>query len=202
MHPRIVKFTSEQFYDGKLLSGISGGDRRLPDSQFDWRGSPVVFVDVPDRQESFSHRDGSKSNPEQAKVCKDIIERLRHAPKSSSDKYPVEEVQKVSIAVLTPYTAQVKLLRSLGKHSESPIVSSVTVSTVDSFQGREADIVIFCTVRCNVYCSIGFLADERRINVSLTRAKSGLIVVGNKQTLVSSKDGGALWKAWFRGLNN
>jgi superfamily I DNA and/or RNA helicase len=71
---------------------------------------------------------------------------------------------------------------------------------VDSFQGREADIVVFCTVRCNVHYSIGFLANERRMNVALTRAKRGLIVVGHRETLVGSQEGGGFWKSWFDNL--
>lgn len=211
MHPEIATFPSRHFYEGKLLTGVSASDRTLNASNFDWRGKPVLFVPAggpPDGQESLSGRDGSKCNNLQAKICKDIVDRLQHQPatlnlqdNTSKSQNASGQVTKHSIAVLTPYAAQVKLLKSLEKHVESKTVSSVTVATIDSFQGREADIVVFCTVRCNLHNSIGFLADERRMNVALTRAKRGLIVVGNKQTLVGSSDGGAFWKAWFRWVN-
>ena len=151
---------------------------------------------VPDGQESFFY--GSKSNNGQAKICRDVLSRLQR-PLSQGTSEQVDQ-PKFSVALLTPYTVQLKLLHILGKLVDSKTASSVIVSTVDSFQGREADVVVLCTVRCNVYCIIGFLADERRMNVALTRTKRGLIVVGHKETLIGSAEGGALWKAWFRSL--
>ena len=88
------------------------------------------------------------------------------------------ELQKHSIAALTPYARQVKLLGQT-----LPAAHGAVASTVDGFQGREADVVVFCTVRCNAVRDIGFLQDARRLNVVWTRARYALVVVGDADTL-------------------
>lgn len=66
---------------------------------------------------------------------------------------------------------------------QTSLSDDVKVSSIDGFQGREADIVVFVTVRCNENREIGFLKDLRRMDVALTRARAGLIIVGNRATL-------------------
>ncbi|RPD72239.1 hypothetical protein L226DRAFT_467312, partial [Lentinus tigrinus ALCF2SS1-7] len=95
-------------------------------------------------------------------------------------------LRAASIAVLTPYSRQVQLLKQT-----IPGAMDVVVSTIDGFQGREGDIVVFSTVRCNAEGEIGFVEDERRLNVAWTRPKLGLIVVGEKRTLEATS---SLWK--------
>jgi superfamily I DNA and/or RNA helicase len=82
-----------------------------------------------------------------------------------------------SIAVIAPYSAQVRLLGELLR--DSP----VEIDSVDGFQGREKEAVIVTLVRSSESGEIGFLADTRRMNVALTRAKRKLIVIGDSATL-------------------
>lgn len=96
------------------------------------------------------------------------------------------------VAVITPYSAQVKLLQQL-LAQEARDLSGLEVKTVDGFQGRERQCVVFSAVRANPRGGVGFLADQRRLNVALTRAKRGLVVVGNASTLQRDR----VWRAWL-----
>jgi superfamily I DNA and/or RNA helicase len=79
--------------------------------------------------------------------------------------------------VIAPYAAQVRWLR------EHSIYDKLEIDTVDGFQGREKEAVVISLVRSNEIGEIGFLADARRMNVALTRAKRKLIIVGDSATL-------------------
>lgn len=79
--------------------------------------------------------------------------------------------ENVNIGVISPYQSQVKELeRMLSRYNNIPCVT-VEVKSVDGFQGREKDIILFSTVRSNSGGHIGFLKDHRRLNVAVTRAK-------------------------------
>lgn len=97
---------------------------------------------------------------------------------------------------MTPYAAQVRLIRRmLRKLICNP--PYVEVSSTDGFQGREKEAVIFSAVRSNDYGAVGFVSDWRRVNVSFTRARRGLIVIGNDVTLRrGDPDTWMPWLAW------
>ena len=81
------------------------------------------------------------------------------------------------IAVISPYGAQVRLLR------EQLDVPGLEIDSVDGFQGREKEAVVISLVRSNSKGEIGFLADIRRMNVAMTRARRKLLMVGDSATL-------------------
>ena len=88
------------------------------------------------------------------------------------------------VAIISPYSQQASLLRRLfSEHLKDRFDNMVEINTVDAFQGRESDIVIFSTVRASGCKSIGFLSDVRRMNVALTRAKFFLFVVARCTTI-------------------
>lgn len=87
------------------------------------------------------------------------------------------------------------LLSRLELPAEVAARCSLAVASVDGYQGREADCVIFSAVRCNSQGRVGFLADERRLNVAITRPRRGLIVVGHEATLAHDPTW-AQWMGW------
>ncbi|KAF4447211.1 hypothetical protein F53441_9259 [Fusarium austroafricanum] len=193
MHPELCKFSSGEFYEGKLKSGIDASDRPLIKSDFPFpptRGNSAkedceraIFINCDTKEMPGK----SKENKGQAELCVHICRLLT----SQNDTQ--------SIVVLTPYTRQAETL----KRMLSGIPQPIEVSSIDGFQGREADIIVFVTVRCNEHRSIGFLKDMRRMNVALTRARSALIVVGNRATLTEGtedEESSAMWKRLLRSL--
>ena len=90
------------------------------------------------------------------------------------------------IGVVTPYEGQrayvVQHMTRVGVlHPQ--LYKDIQVASVDSFQGKEKDFIIMTCVRSNEKSGIGFLSDPRRLNVAITRARSGLIVIGNPKVL-------------------
>merc|ERR1711957_255897 len=115
----------------------------------------------------------SKENEAEAHKVIDIVSNLLRAHSG---------VKPSEIGVVTPYAAQCRRLRKeLGQ-------LSVETSSVDGFQGREKEVIVFSTVRASERGGLGFVSDWRRMNVALTRAKRGLIVVGHAQTLARDGD--------------
>mmetsp|Transcript_27223 Transcript_27223/g.57814 ORF Transcript_27223/g.57814 Transcript_27223/m.57814 type:complete len:136 (-) Transcript_27223:1265-1672(-) len=106
-----------------------------------------------------------------------------------------------SIGVVTPYSSQVALIKSMMARDQvfrtlaQSFPHEIEVKSVDAYQGRERDLIIFSAVRSNRHGRIGFLTDWRRMNVALTRAKHGLIVFGDADTL---KSGDKHWSAFVR----
>jgi superfamily I DNA and/or RNA helicase len=172
MHRQIMQFSSEQFYEGQLQADESVREHRL--SQLDHVAAdghldePVTFIDTAGAGwEEEQELDGeSRRNPSEAQLVMQRVEQLLAAGLDPRE-----------IAVITPYAAQVRWLR---QHLEN---ERVEVDTVDGFQGREKEAVIISLVRSNPEGEIGFLADTRRMNVALTRARRKLIVIGDSATL-------------------
>ena len=185
MHPGIAIFPSDLFYGGKLLNGVSPPERR-PLNGFPWPREefPVAFAPVPHGVEVD---DGvSKMNEAEAAAACDAVSALLAGGQCTSS----------DIAVVTPYAAQVRLIRRLTrKLVRGP--PYVEVSSTDGFQGREKEAVIFSAVRSNDYGAVGFVSDWRRVNVSFTRARRALIVIGNDMTLRrGDPDTWMPWLAW------
>ncbi len=94
-----------------------------------------------------------------------------------------------SIAIISPYKQQIHVLREqmVHVHELAPYSNSISVNTIDSFQGQERDIVCISMTRSNGDAVIGFLSDIRRMNVAMTRARKKLVVIGDSATLSQLK---------------
>ncbi|KAI7731100.1 hypothetical protein M8C21_001948 [Ambrosia artemisiifolia] len=190
MHPEICRFPSLHFYDGNLLNGDGMSSKEKSFHKTEGLG-PYLFFDIVDGQELHGKNSGSLYNECEADAAVELIRFFRN--------YPTEFVGG-RIGIITPYRSQLSLLRSrFSVAFGSCILDEMELNTVDGFQGREVDILVVSTVRAssgatemNSNRGIGFVADVRRMNVALTRAKHSLWVLGNVRTLQTNKNWGAL----------
>jgi hypothetical protein len=106
----------------------------------------------------------------------------------------LEPLNPIDCCVITPYAGQVTLIKQY--LDENRALQDVEVNSVDGFQGREKELVVVSAVRANETGECGFLSDWRRLNVTLTRAKRGVIVVGNPQTLRCEEQCWGPWLKW------
>ena len=177
MHPTLCDFPSGRFYDGRLQDGVSAADRPAP-AGFIWPDwdSPVAFIPI-DGSEQVDAEGQSRSNLDEAARLVTVVQDLL-AP---------GDLQPRDIGVITPYNSQVRLLDDLfeqaGGRGDGEPYSGLEIKSVDGYQGREKEIIVFSTVRANSDGEVGFLSDRRRLNVAITRARRGLIILGNMNTL-------------------
>lgn len=235
MHPTIAEFPNKAFYKGMLHNGTADQSGRVvpgfqpPETAFlverDGVRRNLTFVDQ-DHPESPENK--SMCNYREANIVSDIVADLLYCNPT---------MRGSDIGVIAPYVRQISLIdetlnadpkrlpafqQLLGERAEQ--VRDVEVKTVDGFEGREKQVIIFSTVRSNDYGGIGFLADWRRLNVGLTRAKKvrcmtflvptdtvqALIIIGNSKTLGSARaslkptsypaGGAKIWKDFIKHL--
>ena len=170
MNSLLMKFPNEEFYDNGLKSDSSVDDININDIlESTKREEALLFVDT-------SHVDSEGET--HLKDSKSIINNLEAKISSGiADDYMNLGVSEEDIGIISPYADQVKIIQDM---------TPVEVKTVDGFQGREKEIIIISTVRSNNNGNIGFLRDLRRLNVAITRAKRKLIIIGNKDTLITN----------------
>eukprot|EP00927_Polykrikos_kofoidii_P061753 TRINITY_DN56589_c0_g1_i1.p1 TRINITY_DN56589_c0_g1~~TRINITY_DN56589_c0_g1_i1.p1 ORF type:complete len:651 (-),score=92.48 TRINITY_DN56589_c0_g1_i1:155-1885(-) len=185
MHPSLCKFPSRFFYDGQLETPCEVEQRNPVPWPFFGEKNAIRFVEVRDGKEERLVG-GSWFNEVEVRKVVSIVGELLFKQKEQ------QGLVSTQITVLTPYRAQqLKIVEQFKSSRSRPEVCSV-----DAFQGRENDVIIVSTVRCRD--SLGFCDDERRLNVSLTRAKRGLIVVGHRGTLAKSE----VWSSWLKELQD
>jgi ATP-dependent RNA/DNA helicase IGHMBP2 len=174
MHHQIMKFSSQEFYEDNLSAHATVHDhllQALPGlTANELTRTPLEFIDTAGAsyEESLEPEGDSRFNLQEAELVVKKVQSLLASGLASTE-----------IAVISPYSAQVRLLR---ERLQQP---GIEIDSVDGFQGREKEAVIVSLVRSNRDGEIGFLEDVRRMNVALTRARRKLIVIGDSATITN-----------------
>eukprot|EP01012_Entosiphon_sulcatum_P063170 TRINITY_DN9022_c0_g1_i1.p1 TRINITY_DN9022_c0_g1~~TRINITY_DN9022_c0_g1_i1.p1 ORF type:complete len:1027 (-),score=174.55 TRINITY_DN9022_c0_g1_i1:117-2867(-) len=176
MHPCLSEFPSNTFYEGTLQNGVTAAERLKTNIDFPWPvpSKPMFFYNSIG-QEEFSASGTSYLNRTEAAMVEKIVTQLL-----KSGIFPD------ALGVITPYEGQRAFIVNYMQRNGSlrtQLYKEIEVASVDSFQGREKEFIILSCVRSNDHQGIGFLNDPRRLNVALTRARCGLIIIGNAKVL-------------------
>ena len=152
----IAGFSSSYFYNDQLLSP----------SHLENTGTHITFIDTAGSGFNEMHGpDGvSLQNEGELKIVQKILE--------------TEQLDLLNTAFISPYSGQVTAAKEI-------LSKQIRISTIDSFQGQEKEIIILSLVRSNDDGDIGFLKDYRRMNVAITRAKEQLFVIGDSATIAA-----------------
>ncbi|RYP33869.1 hypothetical protein DL768_011074 [Monosporascus sp. mg162] len=214
MRPELADFVRELTYPNLV-------DARSTKSRPNIKGlqDNIIFLNHAHNEEQMQNvrdwKDGTspstKRNPYEIHMA---IKCLRYLSQQEI-KMPTEK-----IVILTPYLGQLHLLRDELSKDNDPVLNDldshdlvraglipsataqvnkpkVRISTIDNFQGDESEIVIVSLTRSNSYGDIGFMSSPERLNVLLSRARNGLIIIGDAETFMSSRKGGQLWKRFI-----
>lgn len=185
MNSKIIEFSSKFMYENKLKSHESCVDIKLFDlvsvEENETTKESLIWYDTQgglfqDRSDDFENDNDiiqSKFNDNEVTLVLSHIKKLTESGCSFND-----------IGVISPYRAQVSLIKK--QFQEIFENKRIEISTVDGFQGREKEVIIISLVRSNDEHEVGFLKDERRMNVAITRAKRQLVIVGDMETLEKS----------------
>lgn len=169
MHDDILSFSNERFYENKLSSSPAVATRGLDDA-------PLEFIDTSGCgfDEVQNRKTLSRFNEGEYFILREHF--IQHT----------QLYEGISIGIISPYAEQIRYLRARVEEEDIFREKDIKVNTIDGFQGQERDVIYISLVRSNPDGEIGFLADERRINVAMTRAKQKLIIIGDMSTLSQS----------------
>ncbi|KAF0291509.1 putative helicase senataxin [Amphibalanus amphitrite] len=177
MNLEICRWPSTRFYGGQLETCVPPPPAALQ------RLRPYLLLQTAGSTET-RHQQGGFSNDREAALVVRVVETVARLCPGA---------QRPSVAVITPYNHQRKLIQEqLGQSPAKTL--AVQVGTVDGFQGQERDVVVLSFVRSNFVGDLGFLGDLRRLNVALTRAKNCLYICGDLGTLSKNADWNELIK--------
>ena len=215
MSEELALFPSKLFYGGKIKNSSKHKDKENKYikkilKKFSWANKEIPLMFINTNNSSTYKYNKSKKNSDNLNSNLNYFTSESDIGKSFQNELEADITLKIlnifnsikslkkgkyDIGIITPYTGQKKLiLEKLIYNNENSSISymdciknnTITVASVDSFQGKEKDFIIINTVRSNYKNMIGFLKDVRRLNVSITRARHGLIIIGDGHCLAKS----------------
>lgn len=207
MNDAIMHFSSQWFYHGQVQADPSVRHRSVLDLD-----TPILWIDgneqaqqaatatqtdtdqkaattstealapanLPDYSETYVGENHGRINKAEASLVLTTLQ--NYIAKIGLQRFLDE---RLDIGIISPYKVQTRYLRQLIRQTDTfrPLRDTITVNTVDGFQGQERDIILISLVRSNEQGEIGFLSDLRRMNVAMTRARMKLIIFGDKKTM-------------------
>ncbi len=177
MNEQIMRFSSDWFYGGMIEAAPQVRFRGILDLD-----NPMTWIDTSAvaGKEEFVGESFGRINCAEADMTLDVLQEYF----TRIGKARVLE-ERIDVGVISPYRAQVQLLRRLIRKKEffKPYRGLISVNTVDGFQGQERDVIVISLVRANADGQIGFLSDLRRMNVAITRARMKLMIMGDVPTM-------------------
>ncbi|KAI1457403.1 DNA helicase [Annulohypoxylon moriforme] len=217
MHEKIMRFPSDELYEGKLVAADAVKERLLKDLEYEVQDTedtsePVIFIDTqggdfPEKNEEEEDKESKGKDKDKGgeKGKKKATARSLFGESKSNEMEAAlvrQHVKKLvdagvrpeDVAVVTPYNAQLGLLAPLKE-----AFPGIELGSVDGFQGREKEAVIVSLVRSNSEGEVGFLSEKRRLNVAMTRPKRSLVVVGDSETV---RRGSKFLNNWMEWLEN
>jgi putative helicase MOV10L1 len=187
-HPSLLTLPSFMFYENELVScaSVETAEKMAHFSWLPKPGIPLLFHGI--RGENYQETDSpSWCNPAEVYHVIRYLQLLLNA-----------KVDPVNVGVITPYRKQVEKIRNFITSND---LFPFKVGSVEEFQGQERDVIIVSTVRSHEYYvdqdviqHLGFLRSPKRFNVTVTRAKSLLIVIGNPHLLIHDEHWGPFLK--------
>lgn len=197
MHEQIMRFSSNWFYGGSVEASPIVKNRSILDldTPIEWIDTSELSIlstsvesaeltddEMPTFKEAFVGESYGRINKDEAQLTLDTLK--QYINKIGKQRFLDE---RLDIGIISPYRVQTQYLRNLIRKDKEfkPFRQTISVNTVDGFQGQERDIILISLVRSNEHGQIGFLNDLRRMNVAMTRARMKLIIIGDASTLTT-----------------
>ena len=180
MHSSLFEFSSKEFYDNKIISGISNEWRILQKIKFPNPNYNIMFINI-NGNEQFDQKLNSIYNEFEINKVLNIVNKISN------------EINDKSIGIISPYYSQVKRIKK-ALYDNKIYENNICIDLIEAFQGIEKDIIIISLVKNSDSGKFNYINDYRKVNFLLTRAKFGLIVIGNENYIKNNE----YLKKWYQ----